>query len=126
MNLLAGDLNPTQGEQRRSHKLRVGRYAQHFVDALRYDETPVEYLLMRHGSLGAHPASRPLLLAPLAYARQWPMLWRPRGGHPAAAADAASAVACCPLPSRLLLTATILPLPPTETWVKPSPLAVQG
>lgn len=28
MNLLAGDLTPTQGEQRRSHKLRVGRYAQ--------------------------------------------------------------------------------------------------
>ena len=28
MNLLAGDLTPTSGEQRRSHKLRVGRYAQ--------------------------------------------------------------------------------------------------
>ncbi len=28
MNLLAGDLTPTEGEQRRSHKLRVGRYAQ--------------------------------------------------------------------------------------------------
>lgn len=55
MNLLAGDLNPTAGEQRRSHKLRVGRYAQHFVDALKYDETPVEYLLMRHGSLGLKP-----------------------------------------------------------------------
>ena len=55
MNLLAGDLNPTRGEQRRSHKLRVGRYAQHFVDALHYDETPVEYLRMRHGSLGLRP-----------------------------------------------------------------------
>ncbi|KAL4447281.1 hypothetical protein ABPG77_007314 [Micractinium sp. CCAP 211/92] len=52
MNLLAGDLTPTQGEQRRSHKLRVGRYAQHFVDALRMDETPVEYLLSRFPESG--------------------------------------------------------------------------
>lgn len=47
MNLLAGDLEPTTGEQRRSHALRVGRYAQHFVDALQMEETPVEYLLNR-------------------------------------------------------------------------------
>ena len=53
MNLLAGDLVPTQGEQRRSHKLRVGRYAQHFVDALRMDETPVDYLLSRYPESGA-------------------------------------------------------------------------
>jgi ATP-binding cassette subfamily F protein 1 len=45
MNLLAGDLAPTSGEQRRSHALRVGRYAQHFVDALQMDDTPVEYLM---------------------------------------------------------------------------------
>ena len=53
MNLLAGDLTPTQGEQRRSHKLRVGRYAQHFVDALKMDETPVDYLLTRFPESGA-------------------------------------------------------------------------
>jgi hypothetical protein len=53
MNLLAGDLTPTEGEQRRSHKLRVGRYAQHFVDALRMDETPVDYLLSRYPESGA-------------------------------------------------------------------------
>jgi ATP-binding cassette subfamily F protein 1 len=52
MNLLAGDLQPTHGEQRRSHKLRVGRYAQHFVDALSFDETPVEYLLRRFPEAG--------------------------------------------------------------------------
>ena len=52
MNLLAGDLTPTQGEQRRSHKLRVGRYAQHFVDALKMDETPVDYLLSRFPESG--------------------------------------------------------------------------
>jgi hypothetical protein len=28
MNLLSGDLTPTSGESRRSHKLRIGRYAQ--------------------------------------------------------------------------------------------------
>ena len=53
MNLLAGDLTPTAGEQRRSHKLRVGRYAQHFVDALKMDETPVDYLLTRFPESGA-------------------------------------------------------------------------
>lgn len=52
MNLLAGDLTPTEGEQRRSHKLRVGRYAQHFVDALKMDETPVDYLLSRYPESG--------------------------------------------------------------------------
>ena len=41
----AGDIQPTQGEFRKSHTLRVGRYAQHFVDALQMDENPVEYLL---------------------------------------------------------------------------------
>jgi ATPase subunit of ABC transporter with duplicated ATPase domains len=57
MNLLAGDLTPTEGEQRRSHKLRVGRYAQHFVDALRMDETPVDYLLSRYPESGAWVAA---------------------------------------------------------------------
>jgi hypothetical protein len=42
-----GDLEPTHGEQRKSHKLRIGRYAQHFVDALQMDDTPVEYLERR-------------------------------------------------------------------------------
>ena len=45
MNLLAGDLDPTKGDSRRSHKLRIGRYSQHFVDVLSMDENPVQYLL---------------------------------------------------------------------------------
>ena len=45
MNLLAGDLEPTAGDSRRSHKLRIGRYSQHFVDVLSMDENPVQYLL---------------------------------------------------------------------------------
>ena len=48
MNLLSGDLAPSDGEQRRSFKLRVGRYAQHFVDALSMDENPVEYLMSKY------------------------------------------------------------------------------
>jgi ATP-binding cassette subfamily F protein 1 len=45
LNLLAGDLEPTAGMNRRSQKLRIGRYSQHFVDILQMDETPVSYLL---------------------------------------------------------------------------------
>lgn len=44
----AGDLEPTDGEARRSHTLRVGRYAQHFVDALQMDSNPVEYLMNKY------------------------------------------------------------------------------
>lgn len=52
MNLLAGDLEPTEGEQRKSHKLRIGRYNQHFVDALSFDTSPVEYLLSKFPTSG--------------------------------------------------------------------------
>lgn len=45
MNLIAGDLDPVSGESRRNRKIRVGRYAQHFVDTLEFDESPVEYLI---------------------------------------------------------------------------------
>ncbi|KAG6547312.1 hypothetical protein Mapa_011249 [Marchantia paleacea] len=45
LNLLAGDLQPSEGQSRQSQKLRVGRYSQHFVDLLQMDETPVQYLL---------------------------------------------------------------------------------
>ncbi|CAI8592081.1 unnamed protein product [Vicia faba] len=50
LNLLAGDLDPSEGEGevRRSQKLRIGRYSQHFVDLLTMDETPVQYLLRLH------------------------------------------------------------------------------
>ncbi len=48
MNLLAGDLEPTDGESRRSHALRIGRYSQHFVDVLAMDENPVEYLRRKY------------------------------------------------------------------------------
>ena len=52
--LAAGDLEPTEGEARRSHTLRVGRYAQHFVDALQMDSNPVEYLLNKYPKVSLH------------------------------------------------------------------------
>ena len=103
MNLLSGDIVPVTGESRRSHKLRIGRYAQvrglpelpglyraralladspwqllhlvttvsltlrcaaapprnhcpqHFVDALSFDENPVEYLMNRFPTAGLKP-----------------------------------------------------------------------
>ncbi|CAH1450995.1 unnamed protein product [Lactuca virosa] len=48
LNLLAGDLNLTEGELRRSQKLRIERYSQHFVDLLTMGETLVQYLLRLH------------------------------------------------------------------------------
>lgn len=45
---IVGDLNPNEGEVRRSQKLRIGRYSQHFVDLLTMGETPVQYLLQLH------------------------------------------------------------------------------
>ena len=55
MNLLAGDLEPTGGEQRKSHKLRIGRYNQHFVDALAFDTSAVEYLMWKFPEAGLKP-----------------------------------------------------------------------
>ncbi|CAI9301983.1 unnamed protein product [Lactuca saligna] len=48
LNLLAGDITPVTGDVRRSQKLRIGRYSQHFVDLLSMGETPVQYLLRLH------------------------------------------------------------------------------
>ncbi|KAI8476381.1 MAG: P-loop containing nucleoside triphosphate hydrolase protein [Monoraphidium minutum] len=55
MNLLSGDLEPTDGEGRRSVKLRVGRYNQHFVDALSMDVNPVEYLVNKYPEANLRP-----------------------------------------------------------------------
>lgn len=48
LKIMAGDLQPTEGEVRRSQKLRIGRYSQHFVDILTMEENPVQYLLRLH------------------------------------------------------------------------------
>ncbi|CAO2170517.1 unnamed protein product [Urochloa humidicola] len=49
LKLLAGVLTPTEGQVRRSQKLRIEHYAQHFVEALeKMEENAVEYLLRKH------------------------------------------------------------------------------
>ncbi|CAO2043962.1 unnamed protein product [Urochloa humidicola] len=51
LNLLAGELVPKEGEARRSHKLRIGLYSQHFCDSLPKDKSAVQYLLESHPHL---------------------------------------------------------------------------
>ncbi|KAF2532692.1 hypothetical protein F2Q70_00032886, partial [Brassica cretica] len=51
-----------EGEVRRSQKLRIGRYSQHFVDQLTMGEIPVHYLLRLHPDQeGDQKAVRPKL-----------------------------------------------------------------
>ncbi|KAF8660135.1 hypothetical protein HU200_057694 [Digitaria exilis] len=51
LKLLAGELAPTEGEARRSHKLRIGLYTQHFCNTLPKDKSAVQYLLEKHPHL---------------------------------------------------------------------------
>jgi ATP-binding cassette subfamily F protein 1 len=51
LKLLAGELVPTEGEARRSHKVRIGLYSQHFCDTLPRDRSAVQYLLEKHPHL---------------------------------------------------------------------------
>ncbi|CAD5115951.1 DgyrCDS4881 [Dimorphilus gyrociliatus] len=44
LKLLVGDLEPLTGEQRKNHRLRIGKYDQHSADQLRLDLSPVLYL----------------------------------------------------------------------------------
>jgi ATP-binding cassette, subfamily F, member 3 len=42
--LLAGKLQPSEGKLARSSKLRIGYFAQHQVDELHLDETPLQHI----------------------------------------------------------------------------------
>ncbi|KAL1232006.1 ATP-binding cassette sub-family F member 1 [Trichinella pseudospiralis] len=44
LKLLLGDLQPTRGEIRKNHRLRIGRFDQHSSEHLNNDESAVEYL----------------------------------------------------------------------------------
>eukprot|EP00192_Tetraselmis_astigmatica_P006885 CAMPEP_0117674336 /NCGR_PEP_ID=MMETSP0804-20121206/14980_1 /TAXON_ID=1074897 /ORGANISM="Tetraselmis astigmatica, Strain CCMP880" /LENGTH=731 /DNA_ID=CAMNT_0005483191 /DNA_START=42 /DNA_END=2237 /DNA_ORIENTATION=+ len=55
MNLLGGELEPISGWSKRSHRLRIGRYSQHFVDQLAYDVSPVQYLMEKFPEAGLKP-----------------------------------------------------------------------
>jgi ATP-binding cassette subfamily F protein 1 len=56
LNLLIGDLEPTEGEVTRNRFLRVGKYSQHFVDVLPMDKSPVETLQSNFGDLNYQDA----------------------------------------------------------------------
>uniref|UniRef100_A0A182JWG7 ATP-binding cassette sub-family F member 1 n=1 Tax=Anopheles christyi TaxID=43041 RepID=A0A182JWG7_9DIPT len=44
LKLLVGELDPAQGEAKRNHRLRIGRFDQHSGEHLTAEETPAEYL----------------------------------------------------------------------------------
>ena len=78
----AGELEPSQGEFRRSHTLRVARYAQHFVDALQMDESPVEYLLHKFPQVRGRIIKGFITAA--ACMQAWlrsPVIWQKRIAH---------------------------------------------
>ncbi|RCV35701.1 hypothetical protein SETIT_7G261000v2 [Setaria italica] len=62
LKLLAGELVPTEGEARRSHKLRIGLYSQHFCDSLPKDRSAVQYLLEKHPHLQSKPGEARAML----------------------------------------------------------------
>ncbi|CAG9766826.1 unnamed protein product [Ceutorhynchus assimilis] len=45
LKLLVGELTPQEGEARRNHRLRIGRFDQHSGEHLTAEETPSEYLM---------------------------------------------------------------------------------
>lgn len=45
LKLLVGELEPNKGDQRRNHRLRIGRFDQHSGEHLTAEETPSEYLI---------------------------------------------------------------------------------
>ncbi|XP_018327498.1 ATP-binding cassette sub-family F member 1 [Agrilus planipennis] len=45
LKILVGDITPPQGEVRKNHRLRVGRFDQHSGEHLTAEETPSEYLM---------------------------------------------------------------------------------
>lgn len=48
LKLLTGELEPTSGECRRNHRLRIGKYNQHSADQLDVNVTSVEYIMSKY------------------------------------------------------------------------------
>ncbi|XP_051899532.1 ATP-binding cassette sub-family F member 1 isoform X1 [Pristis pectinata] len=55
--LLSGKLNPTMGEQRKNHRLKIGFFNQQYADQLNMEETATEYL-MRNFNLAYQDARK--------------------------------------------------------------------
>lgn len=45
LKLLVGDIEPNKGEQKKNHRLHIGRFDQHSGEHLTAEETPSEYLM---------------------------------------------------------------------------------
>lgn len=45
LKLMLGELTPTEGENRKNHRLKIGRYDQHSGEHLTAEESPSEYLM---------------------------------------------------------------------------------
>lgn len=45
LNLLTGDLQPLEGDVKKNHRLRIGKFDQHSGEHLTAEETPSEYLM---------------------------------------------------------------------------------
>jgi len=45
LKLMLGELSPTDGENRKNHRLKIGRYDQHSGEHLTAEESPSEYLM---------------------------------------------------------------------------------
>lgn len=45
LKLLTAEIEPTQGERKKNHRLRLGKYDQHSADQLDLDKSPTEYLM---------------------------------------------------------------------------------
>ncbi|XP_078606304.1 ATP-binding cassette sub-family F member 1-like isoform X4 [Branchiostoma floridae x Branchiostoma japonicum] len=59
LKLLAGQIPPLQGEQRKNHRLKVGFYNQHSADQLEVDISPTDYL-QKHFNLQYQDARKTL------------------------------------------------------------------
>jgi len=51
VNLIIGELEPTQGEVKRNKNLKIAKFSQHFVDQLVLTDTPVSYIKNLYPSL---------------------------------------------------------------------------
>ena len=45
LKLLVGEIEPNQGEWKKNHRLRIGRFDQHSGEHLTAEENPTEYLI---------------------------------------------------------------------------------
>lgn len=67
LKLLIGELDPTQGEMRKNHRVRIGYYSQHSAEQLELNKSPSEYLIskVRHSKERSSIMKQLLSLTPM-------------------------------------------------------------